>query len=432
MTSLDATNERLRALCDAAEISGARDEAPLGALRSAGREAFRTTGLPHTKLEEWRYTHLAPLSNLTLELPIAEAPVDRALVEALATPVFACGLAVFANGRPRNELFGLPTGDVELLPLSAGSPVLGSLVDVKLHPFAALNAALLDDGVIVRIPAGAQVEHPIHLVFVSSSPQASLISSPRVVIEAGAGSHAIVVQDHVSVAGGRPHVTNAVTEVRVGENAHLELAVLQREDDSDIHIANLAVHLERDSRFASHVVTLGGRLIRNDLTAVLAGAGADCTMHGLYVGTGERLIDNHTLVDHAVPNGTSRELYKGILADDSRGVFRGRVVVRPDAQKTDASQQNPNLLLSDGTEIDTKPQLEIYADDVKCSHGSAIGRIDEEALFYLRARGIGAREARALLTRGFAAEILAALPGQPLGEALTADFVARFATGAEQ
>lgn len=432
MTTLAATNDRLRALCAAAEISAKGDSDALAAVRTAGRDAFLDAGLPHTKLEEWRYTHLAPLASLKLELPLDDAPVDRGLLESLATPVFACGLAVFANGRPRNELFGLPAGDVELLPLSAGSSVLGSLVDPKLHPLAALNAALVDEGVIVRIPAGAQIEHPIHLVFVSASPAAPLISSPRIVIEAGAGSHAVVIQDHVSIDGGRPHATNAVTEVRVGENAQLELAILQREDDADIHFSNLAVRQERDSRFASHVVTLGGRLVRNDLTAVLAGPGADCTMNGLYVGSSERLIDNHTLVDHAVPHGTSRELYKGILADSSRGVFRGRVVVRPDAQKTDATQQNPNLLLSDGTEIDTKPQLEIYADDVKCSHGSAIGRIDEEALFYLRARGIGAREARALLTRGFAAEILTALPGVALGEALTADFVARMTSSSEQ
>ncbi len=431
MTSLVATGNRLRALCDAAEVRAGSSGGALALLRTAGREAFLEQGLPHTKLEEWRYTNLAPLASLELELPEGDPPVDRALLEALATPVFACGLAVFANGRPRSELWGLAAGDVELFPLRSGSPVLGSLVDAKVHPLAALNAALVEDGIIVRIPDGAQIEHPIHLVFVSVSPQAPLVSSPRVVIEAGAGSRAVVVQDHVSIDAGRPHFTNAVTEVRVGENASLELVVLQREDDTNVHVSNLAVQQERDSRFASHTVTLGGRLVRNDTTAVLAGPGADCIMNGLYLGTGERLIDNHTLVDHAVPHGTSRELYKGVLADNSRGVFRGRIIVRPDAQKTDASQQNPNLLLNDGTEIDTKPQLEIYNDDVKCSHGAASGRIDEDALFYLRARGIGARDARALLTRGFATEILAALPGEALAEALTADFAARMTGGSD-
>lgn len=428
--ALAAASEHLLALADAV---AARDPAPgraIAALRRDGRTAFEASGLPHTGLEEWRYTGLSPLTALDLRLSEDDAQIDRALLERVATPVFACGLAVFANGRPRNALWGVPAGDVELASLREADP--GSLacgVDPKLHPLAALNGAMTEDGVLVRIPDGAQLEHPVHLVFVSSSPGTSSVSCPRVVIEAGAGCRAVVIQDHVCVGGGPAHFTNAVTEVAVGENADLAFALVQREGEADIHASNLAVRQERDSRFASHVVTLGGRLVRNDLTVVLAGPGAECVLNGLYVGTGERLVDNHTLVDHAVPHGTSHELYKGVLSDASRGVFRGRVVVRPDAQKTDATQQNPNLLLSDGTEIDTKPQLEIHADDVKCSHGSAIGRIDEDALFYLRTRGIGQRDARALLTRGFAAEILGALPGEALAEALTADFIARLSGG---
>ena len=431
MSSLTEANERFGALCTAAAQRAGDATDALGAVRIAGREAFRASGLPHTKLEEWRYTNLATLAAPAFGLPDGKATIERALLESLATPVFACGLAVFVNGRPHHELWGLPAGDVELLPL-AGSDcaTLGQLVDPKAHPLAALNGALAQDGVRVRIPANTDVEHPIHLVFVSSSRIDPVVSSPRIVIEAGAGSRAVVVQDHVSVERGQPHFTNAVTEVRVAANARLDLAVLQREDDGTFHASNLAVEQGRDSRFASHVITLGGKLVRNDLTAVLAEPGAECTLNGLYLGTGDRLVDNHTLVDHAVPHGTSHELYKGVLTDASRGVFRGRVLVRPDAQKTDASQQNPNLLLSDATEIDTKPQLEIYADDVKCSHGSAIGQIDEDALFYLRARGIGQRDARALLTRGFAGEILTALPGAALAEALTADFSERVARGA--
>ncbi len=430
MSSLLDANERFVALADAIAARDAHPGDAITSLRETGRAAFAERGLPHTRLEEWRYTNLAPLSGLSLEPPSEDGRIDRSLLESLATPVFACGLAVFINGRPQEALGGLPAGDVSLTSLRDADPgTAGRLVDVKQHPLAALSAATTEDGIVVQIPAGVALEHPVHLVFVSSSPDAPSVSSPRVVIEAGAGSRAVVIQDHVSVAGGHAHFTNAVTEVHAGANSDLQLAVIQREDDADIHASNVAVHQERDSRFASHVITLGGRLVRNDLNVVLAGSGAECTMNGLYLGTGDRLIDNHTLVDHAVPHCTSHELYKGVLADDSRGVFRGRVVVRPDAQKTDATQQNPNLLLSDGTEIDTKPQLEIYADDVKCSHGSAIGRIDEEALFYMRARGIGQRDARALLTRGFAAEILATLPGEALAEALTADFVARMTGG---
>jgi Fe-S cluster assembly protein SufD len=237
------------------------------------------------------------------------------------------------------------------------------------------------------------------------------------------------VLDHSSAEGGRAHFTNAVIEVDVGANARVELTVVQRENDAALHASLTAVRLARDARFASRVVTLGGRLVRNDLCVVLAGEGAECALDGLYLGTGERLVDNHSLVDHAVPHCASRQLYKGVLGGASRGVFRGRVIVRPGAQKTDAAQTNPNLLLSDAAEIDSKPQLEIYADDVKCSHGSAIGRLDENALFYLRSRAIGEREARALLTHGFAAEILAGLP-EPLREPLAEEFARRVAAEA--
>jgi Fe-S cluster assembly protein SufD len=236
-----------------------------------------------------------------------------------------------------------------------------------------------------------------------------------------------VIQDHVALGAGPhpPRLTNAVTQVVVGDDASLELVVLQREDAAARALSNLSVRVERDGRFASHVVTLGGRFVRNDLAALLADENAECRLLGLFLGTGERLVDNHTLVDHAMPHGRSEELYKGILADRSRGVFRGRVVVRPGANKTDARQSNANLILGRGAEIDTKPQLEIHADDVKCSHGSAIGRIDPEALFYLRARGLSEAAARAVLTRGFAHEVLAALPHAALVEALGDALAAR-------
>ena len=213
-------------------------------------------------------------------------------------------------------------------------------------------------------------------------------------------------------------VTNAVTEVRVGANASVDLVLLQREGNESQLFTSTQVRQERGSRFASHALTIGGALVRNDLAATLEGEGAECSLRGLFVGEGTRHVDNHTLVDHAVPHCNSAELYKGILDDQSRGVFRGRVLVRKDAQKTAALQSNPNLLLSDKAEIDTKPQLEIYADDVRCNHGSAIGCLDNEALFYLRARGIGEREARKLLTQGFAFEITGALPKPELSEAV--------------
>jgi Fe-S cluster assembly protein SufD len=431
MSTLSTADERFRRLADDAERGLGAGEAPaLASLRRAGREAFAAQGLPSTKLEEWRYTNLAELAEIDWRLPEAALPeISRDAVEALASPVYACGLLVFADGRFVPGLSTLRVPDVELSTLAAarraadgrGLGRMGSLVDTKQHPLAALATALFDDGVAIRLPAGARLSQPLHLVFLSLAEQAPVASQPRVWIEAGRGSHAVVVQDHVSL-GGAAAFTNAVTELSVGPGAHLEYVLLQRESGATFHTSNTAAQVERDARLGVHAITLGGRLVRNDLSVQLAGEGAEAVLNGLFLCTGQRLVDNHSFVDHAVPHGTSRQLYKGVLAGRSRGVFRGRVLVRPDAQHTDARQSNPNLLLSDGAEIDGKPQLEIHADDVKCSHGSAIGRVDEDALFYLRSRGIDEPAARALLVRGFAAEVLAALPEPALAEALGDSF----------
>jgi len=459
MKALVAASERWLALCDeAGPALGAGELAPSARLRRQGRDAFAAQGLPGTKLEEWRYTNVAELAALAWQLPAERTPeISRDAVEALASPVFACGLLVFADGRLVPGLSTLRVPEVELLPLAAarregarsdfarlrlaardeasrpaqgGSPLrVGSLVDAKAHPFAALATALLDDGVCIRLPAGARLEQPLHLVFLSLGAGAPTAAHPRVFVEAGRGSRAVVVQDHVSL-GSAPAFTNVVTELHVGPGAQLEHVLLQRESDAAFHVSNCAALLERDARLATHTVTLGGRFVRNDLSVTLAGEGAEAVLNGLFLGSGERLVDNHSWVDHAVPRGTSRELYKGVLTDRSRGVFRGRVLVRPGAQHTDAKQSNPNLLLSEGAEIDSKPQLEIFADDVKCSHGSAIGQSDENALFYLRTRGLDESAARALLVRGFAAEVLAALPEPALAEALGDAFAALLEGGA--
>ncbi|MBW1685783.1 MAG: Fe-S cluster assembly protein SufD, partial [Deltaproteobacteria bacterium] len=298
-------------------------------------------------------------------------------------------------------------------------PYLGRLVSLKEHAFAALNSAFLDDGAVLLVGPDANLAEPLHIVFVSTAAGTLRVRHPRLLIVAGEGSRVRVIVDHVCL-GPPSGFTNAVAEVCVGQGAQVDLVLLQRERSDAFHVSNLAVRQERDSRFSSHTLTLGGALVRNDLGVVLEDEGADCTLHGLFVAGGEQLIDNHTLVDHAMPHGTSRELYKGILGGSSRGVFRGRVIVRPGAQKTDARQSNPNLLLADSAEIDTKPQLEIYADDVKCSHGSSIGQLEEDALFYLRSRGMAEPEARDLLTRGFAHEVIAALPVPALTDGLDA------------
>jgi Fe-S cluster assembly protein SufD len=427
MSGRATASVRLEAFASATAARLGAGEAPhAAALRRAGLEAFTAQGLPSTRLEEWRYTNVAELAAVDWQLPPEPPPsVDRDALEALASPVFACGLLVFVNGRLAPALSNLRSPEVEVVPLAAARREgdaralarLGSLVDAKLHPFAALAAACFDDGVCIRLPAGTRIEQPLHLVFVAAGAAAPVLAHPRVFIEAGRGSEAVVVQDHVSL-GAANTFTNGVTELHVGPGARLSHVLLQREGAAAFHVSNTAAQLEREARLATHVVSLGGRFVRNDLGVWLSGEGGEATSHGLFLCTGERLVDNHTFVDHAAPHGTSRQLYKGVLAGRSRGVFRGRVRVRPGAQQTDARQSNPNLLLSDGAEVAGKPQLEIHADDVKCSHGSAIGRIDESALFYLRTRGIDEATARALLVRGFAAEVLAALPQPALADAL--------------
>ena len=386
---------------------------PLAGLRRRALRAFAERGFPSTRDEEWRYTSLAALARTPFERP-EPAEVARQTVESLAIPVYACSVFVFVDGRlaPGLSTPALLAGQVAVRSLAAGMPpALGSLVDPKQHPFAALNTAFFEDGAALVVPDGVAVERPMHVVFVGSRG----VQHPRVFVELGRQASATLIQDHVSLSD-EAGFTNAVTEIRLGPGARLDFVQLQRETARRYHLSNLQVRQERDSLLRSHAISLGGALLRNDAAALLAGEGAECRLDGLFVGDAEQVIDHHTLVDHAVPHCTSRQLYKGVVSDRARGVFRGRVIVRPDAQKTDASQSNPNLVLSDAAEIDTRPQLEIYADDVKCSHGSSIGQVDADALFYLRSRGLDERRARDLLARGFAAEVTSRLAQGPLRE----------------
>jgi Fe-S cluster assembly protein SufD len=426
VSALETARDRFVAEQRAFAAARSGEPAWLAAHRRAAIAAFAARGLPSTREEEWRYTNLAPLAALPLSLA-EPVRVERADLEELATPLFACSLYAFANGRALPELSsapGLPGGarcdSLAALFADGASPIeahLDHCVDIKLHPFAALNSAFVSDGAVVRAPRGVAFEQPLHLVFASIADARPRMTHPRAVVVAEAGSRVTIVQDHVSLGDG-PGFTNAVTEVHVGAGATVHWVLLQRENDAHFHVSNLSVRQERDSSFSGHTLTLGGRFVRNDAGVLLAGEGAECTLDGLFVGGGVSLIDNHTEVDHAVPHGTSRELYKGVIGGAARGVFRGRVIVRPDAQKTSASQSNANLLLGARAEIDTKPQLEIYADDVKCSHGSTIGRLDENALFYLRSRGLSEPRARDLLMRAFALEVLEHLPARALAEGL--------------
>jgi len=292
----------------------------------------------------------------------------------------------------------------------------GNIAPADAHGFTALNAAHNRDGVAVIIDANARPELPVEMLFISTDGAESL---PRNLIIAGQGSQATVIERHVSL-GDDAAFTNSVTEIALEPGAQLDYHLVQAQSPAAHHVCGAWAKLSRASRLACTTVTLGGRLVRNDLGVELAGEEARCEMRGLYAATGAQHVDNHTTIVHSAAHCASREIYKGVLDMRARAVFHGRIVVAKGAQKTDATQANNNLLLSRGAEIDTKPQLEIYADDVKCAHGATVGQLDADALFYLRARGIDARAARRMLTFGFAGDILATIAPDELKSALVA------------
>jgi len=304
-------------------------------------------------------------------------------------------------------------------------PHLARYANYEEHAFTALNTALMRDGAFVNIPDGKVVEEPIHLLFLSIAGREPTVSHSRNLIVVGKNSQATIVESYVGL-GDKVYFTNAVTEIVLGENSVVEHVRLQRESEKAFHISTLQVQQNRSSMFSGHSVSVGGALVRNDVNAVLDGEGVDCTLNGLYLVTGRQHVDNHTRIDHVKPHGTSRELYKGILDDESRGVFNGKVVVWKDAQKTDAKQTNKNMLLSEGAEINSKPQLEILADDVKCTHGTTVGQLEEEQLFYLRSRGLDREIAQGLLTQGFASETIGRIKIEAVRAGLEKILLTRF------
>jgi Fe-S cluster assembly protein SufD len=407
--------------------------------RGAGAERFSSLGLPTTRDEEWRFTSIAPI--VENRFALASNGASGVTPDQL-TPFALDGLStttlVFVNGRyvPRLSHVGRLPSNVRVESLAAAlagnasplQPHLTRIADHDQRAFTALNTAFLADGAYVEIPDGTIVETPIHLLFVSARDDRPTMSHPRVLITAGENSQASIIESYGAV-GDAQYFTNAVTEIVAGRNAVLHHYKVQREGGESAHIAGIYIRAERDANVSCHSIGLGGALVRNDILATLAGEGITCTLNGLYLGDGRDLVDNHTTIDHATPHCASREVYKGILADHARAVFNGKIIVRQDAQQTDAKQTNKALLLSEDAQINTKPQLEIFANDVKCTHGAAIGQIDDEAIFYLRARGIGKREARHLLIRAFAGDVLNHMPLEPLRRQMERELMARLPEG---
>ena len=404
-------------------------------LRSAALSCFATLGFPTVRQEEWKYTNTAPLAKIPFALPaLGSNGVTKDRLGPIMLGDVACAQLVFVNGRyapALSSLRSLPQGvrvgslaAVLYAEPQAVEPHLARYAGYQDQAFVALNTAFLEDGAFVSVSPGVILEAPIQLLFISTAPAEPTVSYPRNLILVGPDSQAAIVESYIGVENA-VYFTNAVTEVVAGEHAVMDHYRLQLESPQAFHIGTLQVHQERNSTVVSHSIAVGGALVRHDINSVLDGEGSECTLNGLYMVTGQQHVDHHTRIDHMKAQCTSRELYKGVLAGKSRGVFSGKIVVHEAARKTNATQTNKNLLLSSDAVIDSKPQLEIFNNDVQCRHGSTIGDLDKDALFYLRARGIDAEAARTLLTYAFVSDVLSRLKIQLLRDQLEAHLFAQ-------
>jgi Fe-S cluster assembly protein SufD len=398
-------------------------------VRRTAMERFARTGFPPARDEEWRFTPIAPIVQGSWR-PGSGAVAELSPAQ-LAPFVFGHAdwtTLVFVNGVFSDALSSvgpLPPG-VRVTSLADALRSDGALLHPHLtrhapiegSPFTALNTALFGEGGLVHVAANVELSAPVHLLFVSTVEAGGAVAHPRNLIVVDRGARASIIESYVTVAPGQSYWTNPVTEVAVGAGAWVEHTRIQRESESAYHVGLTHVDQQRDSHYRSFSLTMGGALARHNLHVRLNDENIETLMYGLYLTRGDQVADNHTAIYHDQPNCRSWEVYKGILDGRSRAVFNGKVFVKPEAQKTDAKQTNRNLLLSDGARVDTKPQLEIFADDVKCTHGATVGRLDEVARFYARSRGIPAAAADRLLTYAFAAEVVDEVALAPVREEL--------------
>ena len=418
-----------------ATMNGA-SQTPLHAVRREAIDAFARTGFPTTRNEEWRFTNVAPLAERQFRPVVAPAHAARADVEKFLFPGLNGSRLVFVNGHYAPEhsaVAALPKGTrVESLAAALRSDPGFVLRHVAARarpeddPFTVLNTAFVQDGAFIYLPDGTQLEEAIHLMFLASGGEE--LQNPRNVIVTGRDCRLSIVETY-HTTGTPLYWTNVVSEVVLGEKTVLEHDKLQAESVHAFHVGTTNIAQAAGSRVTSNSIAFGGAIVRNNVNVRLGGEQSECTLNGLSVATGTQLIDNHTAIDHAMPNCASHELYKAIHDGKSRGVFNGKIFVRQDAQKTDAKQTNKTLLLSDDATIDTKPQLEIFADDVKCTHGATVGQLDEDQVFYLRSRGIAEDEARDILTFAFASDVAGRVHVDPLRDQLDAMLHARLRQG---
>ena len=400
-------------------------------LRKSAIARFESTGFPTTSQEEWRFTNVAPIAKIPFRLA---RPNHGELGQRFSMP-HAIEL-VFVNGlfAPQLSRLNKLPRNARIQPLAAALEDHGNVlqpylarhahIENKTNPFIALNTGFIRDGAFVHIPRGAMIETPIHLQFISTTSREPTVSHPRVLIVMEEGSSATIVESYISAGNERgPYLSNSVSEILLGADAHLDHCRLQQESLDAFHLAAVAATLGRGANFVSHSAAIGAAIARTDFNVLLNGEFAEATLNGLVIASGNQLIDNHTLLQHEKPNCPSHELYKHVLDGKSTGVFKGKIFVQKDAQKTDSKQTSKSLLLSDEATMHSQPALEIYADDVKCTHGSTIGPVDEDQVFYLRSRGVSAEAARHLLTYAFAADITRRIKVEPV-RSLLEDFMA--------
>lgn len=399
---------------EAASRNGGAEPAWLVPVRRSAFESFRKSGFPSPRDEEWRFTPVTPIATAEF-VPAPVATVTEADIAPFYFGHPEWPRLVFVNGRydaGLSQVPQLPAG-VRMGSLAAAVSADATLerhvarhAPIGTSPFTALNTAFLKDGAYVHVPKGLVLEQPVTVLFVSSREAAGGVTHPRNLFLVEDGAHASIVESYVTVAPGSRYFTNVVTEVVAGANSWIEHTRIQRESEQAYHIGRTHIAQAADSHYRSFTLAMGGAMARHNLDAHLNAANIETLMYGLYITRGDQVVDNHTAIYHDHPNCRSWEVYKGILDGKSRAVFNGKVFVQPEAQKTDAKQTNRNLLLSRTARVDTKPQLEIFADDVKCTHGATVGQLDEVALFYARSRGIPHSEAMRLLTYAFAAEVV--------------------------
>lgn len=401
----------------------------VASMKEAAREQIDALPFPTTKHEEWKYTNLKPLTKHNF------VSADEASGAGHADEIEKLFLAeadkhrlVFVNGNFRSDLSNvkdLPEGTVlgNLADYAndghkAIEENLGQIAQYEEDIFEPFNTYNFKDGAFVYIPSETKIEAPIHLLFVQTSANETYYVTPRVLIVGGHHAEANIIEDYAALDE-NVYFTAPVTEISLGENSHFTHVKLQQESKQAYHISRIASNIKRDSEYHSYAIHLGSHLSRSDVKAVLQDEGTHCTMDGLVMIRSDQLSDTHSVMDHANPNCTSHQLHKCIVDDEATSVFNGKIFVKKHAQKTDAFQENRNLQLSDDAEVYTKPQLEIFADDVSCSHGATIGQMDEEQMFYLKARGMKPETAREILTYGFALDVIESLPGEHLKKRLT-------------